>query len=93
VQSAVLFSRVTHYKPIVPVDQSDLEFVILGDADTYIDLDIHMSVQGKLVTQDGSALDLADSNTVVNNHLHSLFRQCNVTLNWVTVSSCMDRLI
>jgi hypothetical protein len=56
VQTSVLWSRVTHYKPIAPVDQSDLEFVVPGDAETYVDLEIHMSVRGKLVAQDGSAL-------------------------------------
>jgi hypothetical protein len=38
VQGAVLWSRVTHYKPIAPVDQSDLEYVIPGDSETYVDL-------------------------------------------------------
>jgi hypothetical protein len=87
VQSAVLSSRVTHYKSIAPVDQSDLEFVIPGDAETYVDLDIHMLVRGKLVAQDDFALDPADSTTVVNNLLLLLFNQCSVTLNRVSVSS------
>jgi hypothetical protein len=90
VQTSVLWSRVTHYKPIAPVDQSDLEFVIPGDAETYVDLDIHMSVRGKLVGRDGSALESTDSTTVVNNLLHSLFSQCNVSLNGVSVSSSKD---
>jgi hypothetical protein len=90
VQTAVLRSRVTHYKPIAPVDQSDLEFVIPGDAETFVDFDIHLSVQGKLVAQDGSALECTDSTTVVNNLLHSLFSQCSVSLNGVSVSSSKD---
>jgi len=72
------------------VDQSDLEFDIPGDAKTYVDLDIHMSVLGKLVAQDGSALEKTDNTTLVNNLLHSLFSQCNVTLNAVSVSSSQD---
>jgi hypothetical protein len=48
VQTAVLSSRVTHYKTIAPVDQSDLEFIIPGDAETYLYLDIDMSVWGKI---------------------------------------------
>ena len=59
--------------------------VIPGYGETYVDLDIHMSVRGKLVALDGSALDPADNTTVVNNLLHSLFSQCNVTLNGVSV--------
>ena len=31
VQSAVLGTRVSQYKPIAPVDQSDIEFIIPGD--------------------------------------------------------------
>ena len=64
-----------YYKPIASVDQSDLEFIIRGDAENYLDLDIHMSVRGKLVVQDGTALDPKDSTAVVNNLLHSLFSQ------------------
>jgi len=30
-------SKVVHYKPIASVDQSDLEFLIPADYDTYID--------------------------------------------------------
>jgi len=56
VQSAVLFSRVTHYKPIAPVDQSDSEFTIHGYAEAYVNLDIHMSLTGKIVSQGGSVL-------------------------------------
>jgi hypothetical protein len=72
------------------VDQSDLEFVIPGDGETYVDLDIHMSVRGKLVARDGSALDSTDSTTVVNNLLHSLFSQCSFSLNGFSVSSSKD---
>jgi hypothetical protein len=46
---AVLLSRFTHCKPIAPADQFDLEFVIPGDTETYVVLDIHMSVRGKLL--------------------------------------------
>ena len=53
--------------------QSVLVFVTSGDAETYFDLDIHLSVRGKLVAQVGSALDPANSTSVVNNLLHSLF--------------------
>jgi hypothetical protein len=42
-------------------------------------------VIGKLVTQDCSVLDQADTTTVVNNLPHSFFRQCSVTLNGVLV--------
>jgi hypothetical protein len=65
VQSAVLSSRVTHYKPIAPVDQSYLSFVIPSDSEAYIDINILMSVRGKLVAHDNSPLDVTDSTTAV----------------------------
>jgi hypothetical protein len=42
IQTAVLGTVETMYKPLAPVEQNDLEFVILGDSDTYIDLDIKL---------------------------------------------------
>lgn len=42
VQAAVLGTNVVHYKPIATVDQSDLEFSITADSETYIDLDIKL---------------------------------------------------
>jgi hypothetical protein len=75
VQCAVLSSRVTHYKSIAHVNQSDFEFDIPGDTETYVNLNIHMSVRGKLVVQYGCIMDQADTTTVVNNLLHSLFNK------------------
>jgi hypothetical protein len=69
-QSAVLWSLVTHYKPIAPVDQSDMEFHTPSDPVEYVDLYIHLSVQWKLMAQGGYALDAADSTSVVNKFLH-----------------------
>ena len=42
------------------------------------------------MAQDGSALDLVDNTSVVNNLLLSLFSQCSVCLNAVSVSSSKD---
>jgi hypothetical protein len=41
-QTSVLETIETVYKPIASVEQSDLEFLIPGDLDTYIDLDIKL---------------------------------------------------
>ena len=68
---------------LAPVGQSNLEFVILSDV-------IHMPVRGKILTHKSSALDSADSTPVFNNLLHSLFSQCSVTLNGVSVLSYKD---
>ena len=42
IQTAVLGTVETVYKPFAPVEQNDMEFVIPGDSDTYIDLDIKL---------------------------------------------------
>ena len=39
IQTAVLGTVKTVYKPLAPVEQNDLEFLIPGFSDTYIDLD------------------------------------------------------
>ena len=51
---------------------------------------IHLSVRGNLMAQDGSSLDPADTTTVVNNLHHSPVSQYIVTINWVSVSSTKD---
>jgi hypothetical protein len=66
--------------------QNELEIVIPGDSDTYIDLDIKLYVRGKLVSGSGNDVDLTDTTSVANNLLHSLFSQCTVTLNRVPVT-------
>jgi hypothetical protein len=72
------------------VEQSDLEFLIPADTDTYIDLDIKLFVRGKLVSGEGKDLDEKDFTAVTNNVLHSLFSQCNVTLNYVPITQSGD---
>ena len=67
------------YKPIASVDQSDLEFLIPTDNETYIDPDINVYVRGKLTKIDGTALDEKDFTSVTNNFLHSLFSQYSVS--------------
>jgi hypothetical protein len=42
VQLSIQETNVVHYKPIASVDQSDLEFLIPADYDTYIDPDIKL---------------------------------------------------
>ena len=90
IQKSVLGTVETVYKPIAPVDQNDLEFLIPSDSDTYIDLHIKFYVRGKLVSVAGKDVDLTDTTVVVNNLLHSLFSQCNVTLNCVAVTQSSE---
>jgi len=72
------------------VDQSDLEFLIPGDNDTYIDLDIKLYVRGKLTKADGTDLDNTDFTAVTNNFLHSLFSQCSIALNGKLITQAAE---
>jgi hypothetical protein len=45
IQTAVQGTVETVYKPLVPVEQNLLEFLIPGDSDTYIDLYIKLYVR------------------------------------------------
>jgi len=90
VQLAIQETNVVHYKPIASVDQSDLEFLIPADYDTYIDPNIKLYVKGKLTKADGSALDASDHTAGVNNFLHSLFSQCTFVLNGVNIKQSRD---
>jgi len=86
VQTAVLETIETVYKPIAPVDQSDLEFLIPGDIDTYIDPDIKLYIRGKLISGDGKDYDATDFTAVTNNFLHSLFSECYIALNGTAIT-------
>jgi len=49
IQPAVLVTVEMVYNPLDLVEQNALEFLIPGDLDTYIDLDMKFYVRGKLV--------------------------------------------
>jgi hypothetical protein len=72
------------------VGQSDLEFLIPGDTETYVELRIRLFVLGKLTTPDGTDLEITDHTAFTNNFLHSLFSQCIVSLNDVSVTQTSD---
>jgi len=90
VQSAILETNVVHYKPIATVDQNDLEFLIPGDSESYIDLDIKLYVKGRLLGADGKDLDASDFTAGTNNSLHSLFSQCSISLNGVNITPASE---
>ena len=80
----------TSYKPIASLDQSDLEFLIPADHDTYIDLNIQLYIRGKLTNADGTAVEPTDHTCVVNNFLQALFEQCNISLKSVTITHAAE---
>jgi len=90
VQASVIETTEVSYKPIASVDQSDLEFLIPSDSDTYIELNIRLYVRGKLTKNDGTALGNTDFTAVTNNFLHSLFSQCSIALNSVTITQAAE---
>ena len=80
----------TSYKPIASLDHSDLEFLVSAYQDTYIDLNIQLYIRSKLSKADGTDLEFTDITCVANNSLHSLFEQCNISLNGVTITHAAD---
>jgi hypothetical protein len=90
VQESVLETTEVVYKPIASVEQSDLEFLIPADNETYIDVDIKLYIRGKLTAKDGTPLDNKDLTSVTNNFLHSLFSQCSVSLNRITITQASE---
>jgi hypothetical protein len=90
VQEAVLEKTETEYKPIASVDMCDLEFLIPADNDTYLDLYIKLFVRGKLTKGDGTDLDATDYTAGTNNFLRSLFSQCNISLNRISVTPASE---
>jgi hypothetical protein len=90
VQTSTETSPEIAYKPITSVDQSDLEFVIPPDNETYIDLNWQLYIKGQLYVADGIELDNKDFTAGVNNFLHSLYSQCNISLNGVSGTPSSD---
>jgi len=86
IQSSILGTDVVHIKPIASVDQNNLEFLVPGDNETYIDQDIKLFVRGKLIGADGKDLDASDFTAGTNNFLNSLFSQCSISLNGVNIT-------
>ena len=90
IQTSVLGTIEAAYKPVAPVDQKILNFFIPAGNDTYIDLVIKLYVGGKLISASGMDMDFSDLTGAKNNFLHSLFSQCNVTLNFVTITHALN---
>jgi len=78
------------YKPLASVDESDLEFLIPEDYDTYVEPDIKFYIRGKFRKADETALDASENNAGTNNFLHSLFSQFTITLNGVNITQSCD---
>jgi hypothetical protein len=64
IQTVVLGTVETVHKPLANVERNDLEFLIPGDSDTYIDIDVKLYVRGKLVSSSGNDVELTDTTAV-----------------------------
>jgi len=78
------------YKPIASLEQRDLEFQIPAHNDTYVDLNIKLYIRVKLDKADGTNLNNTDFTAMTNNFLHSLFSQCSIAINGVTITQSSE---
>lgn len=89
VQTSMLKTEEVPYKPIASLDNaSNLEFVSIGQGDNYRDLsNIFLKLRLQIVKGDNTKYLAADkTHGIVNNFLHSLFRQCTVYLGNKAIS-------
>jgi len=91
VQKSVLGIIENAYKPIAPVDQNELEFLIPADKENYIRLDIQLYVRGKFFSSSENNVEVSDNTGVTNNLLQSLFPQCNFVLNGTTITQSSEQ--
>ena len=73
------------------MEQSDLKFLIPSYYGTYTDLDIKLYIRCKLTKADGRDLDNTDFTAVTNNFLQSLFSQCNIAMNGLTITQAAEQ--
>jgi hypothetical protein len=90
-QAAIEYGHKAVYKPVTSLEgSSQFEFVVSGRGEELIDLahtELHLLV--KVTKSDGNTLTIDDKVTVapVNNWMHSLFSQVEVSLNGKLISS------
>jgi hypothetical protein len=78
------------YKPLVNIQDNDakIDFRIVGNASQYLDLSDHFcSLRVKVIAGDGSDLAANAPVSTTNLFMHSLFSQCDVTINNQLVST------
>lgn len=84
IQSSILKSEEVPYKPVASLDNSSvIEFVSLGNGDSYRDLSsIYLKLRVKMIKNNKAELFTDDKNpSVVNNIMHSLIKQLTIYLN------------
>lgn len=91
IQTNVIKTEEIAYKPLTSLEnQSVIEFMCNGHGDSYIDLSsINLCVKLQLTKKDGTLYKATDTSQpgAVNNMLHSLFRQVNVSFNGKNINT------
>lgn len=81
-QTSVSNSRYVVHEPVAALGDGAIEIQISGSSDEYIDLaNSLLVVRFKITKPDGTDLDADTKVAVINNALHSMFSQVEVTLN------------
>ena len=88
-QTSIESGLFVEYRPILSLtDSAPIEFEIVSSGDDYIDFaNSYLHVEAKIERSDGTALDAADTVGPVNNFLHSLFSQVDVSLNGTLITN------
>lgn len=88
-QTSIESGIYVEYHPISSLtDGAPIEFDVTASGDDYLDLtNSLLHVRAKIVRADGSNLAAADTVGPVNNFLHTLFSQVDVTLNGTLITS------
>lgn len=85
IQTNIFKNEEVAYKPVTSLEnQSSIEFACYGHGDTYLDLSsINLCMKIQITKSNGTLYKDADKDQpgIVNNILHSLFRQINISLN------------
>jgi hypothetical protein len=89
-QASTVETIETVYKTIAPIDQTDLEYLIPADNETYVDPNIKLYLSGRFVHLDGSALSATEYTTGTNSLLHTMFSQCTITLNGIQITQSAE---
>ena len=88
-QTAVDGSQWVEHSPVSTITSSSpIEFIVSGSGEDYMDLNnTLLKVKACIKTTNNSPVDAAVAVAPINNTLHSLFSQIDVSLNDVNVSS------
>jgi hypothetical protein len=88
-QTSIESGRYVEYHPISSMTGgAPIEFDVAASGDDYLDLaNSLLYVRVKIIRTNGDDLDIADTVGPINNFLHSLFSQVDVSLNGTLITS------